>query len=313
VAAADVAVEVVVDVKREAGAMKHMPIRRAAAAFACVAALGAPLLAHAQAAYATPEQAADALIEAVVKDDTKAMAHVLGKDWRSLMPLGGVDPADRKIFVDKAREARTVKVEGKVAALAVGNDRWVLPIPVRQSDAGQWRFDVQGGRERVLERRIGLNERSAMLAALAYVDAQRDYALADRNKDGVLEYAQRFNSSPGKRDGLIWSTKLGDESPLGEAYVPARAGEGYHGYHFRILTGQGAGAPGGARSYLIGGRMVRGFALVAWPVQYDRTGVMSFLINQDGKLYERDLGPDTATAVAKIKVFDPTDWKPVAP
>jgi hypothetical protein len=293
--------------------MKLTPFRRAAGTLACAAALAAPLAALAQATYPSAEAAADALIDAVAKSDHKAMAHVLGKDWQRLMPPGGVDAADRQAFVDKARQSRTVKVEGKMGALVVGNDGWVLPIPLQQTDAGPWRFDIRGGYDKVLERRIGLNERSAMQAALAYVDAQRDYALADRNKDGVLEYARRFNSSPGKRDGLIWSTKLGDESPLGEAYVPARAGDGYHGYHFRILTGQGKGAPGGARSYLIGGRMVSGFALIAWPVQYDRTGVMSFLVNQDGKLYERDLGPQTGTVVQKITVYDPTDWKPVSP
>jgi len=293
--------------------MKLTTIRRAAGTVACVAALAAPLPTLAQASYPTAEAAADALIDAVAKSDHKAMAQVLGKDWQRLMPPGGVDVADRQAFVDKARQSRVVQVEGKRGALVVGSDGWVLPIPLQQTEAGPWRFDIRGGYDKVLERRIGLNERSAMQAALAYVDAQRDYALADRNKDGVLEYARRFNSSPGKRDGLIWSTKLGDESPLGEAYVPSKAGEGYHGYHFRILTGQGKGAPGGARSYLIGGRMVSGFALIAWPVQYDRTGVMSFLINQDGKLHERDLGPQTSTVVQKITAYDPTDWKPVSP
>jgi hypothetical protein len=282
--------------------------------FVCAAVFAAaPLLARAQAGYATPEQAADAFIEAIAKSDSKALAHVLGKDWQQLAPPGGAPAENRQLFVDKARESRVVKVEGNRAALAVGSDAWVLPIPLVRNDAGQWRFDPRGGYDKVLERRIGLNERSAMQAALAYVDAQRDYALADRNKDGVLEYAQRFTSRAGKRDGLIWSPSLGDESPLGEAYLPPRAGEGYHGYHFRILTGQGKGAPAGARSYLIGGRLVSGFALIAWPVRYGHTGVMSFIVNQDGKLYERDLGLQTTAAAGKVKVFDPQDWNPAQP
>jgi hypothetical protein len=163
-------------------------------------------------------------------------------------------------------------------------------------------------------RRIGANERAAMQAMLAYVDAQREYALTDRNADGVLEYAQKLISSPGKRDGLIWSTQLGDESPLGEDFAPTKAGQGYHGYQFRILSGQGSAAPGGARSYRIGSRMVSGFALLAWPVAYGRTGVMSFIVNQSGLVYERDLGPGTTAAAAAIQRFNPdAGWKPARP
>jgi len=184
-----------------------------------------------------------------------------------------------------------------------------LPGAAGRTAEGQWRFDVSGGRQALLERRIGANERSAIQAALAYVDAQRDYASADRNGDGVPEYARKLLSSTGKRDGLIWSAKLGDESPLGEEFLPARPGSGYHGYRFKVLEAQGPKAAGGARSYLIGTRLLSGYALVAWPVLYGQSGVMSFIVNQDGAVYERDLGPNTGKLAAAIKQFDPDqDW-----
>jgi hypothetical protein len=269
--------------------------------------------ARAQAAYPEPETAADALIAAVKSDDGKALAKVLGSRWRELMP-NGVDPEDRQAFLDKAAQSHKVERHDGSAELSVGDDAWVLPIPLRQGSDGQWRFDPSGGRVAMLERRLGLNERSAIQAMLAYVDAQREYALADRNGDGVLEYAQRLVSSPGKRDGLIWSERLGDDSPLGEAFVPARPGQGYHGYRFRILTGQGPAAPGGARSYLIGKRMTSGFGLLAWPVKYGESGVMTFIVDQDAVVYQRDLGPDTARAAQGIKRFDPGDgWTQVRP
>jgi hypothetical protein len=196
----------------------------------------------------------------------------------------------------------------------VGTDPWTLPIPIVQSKDGQWRFDPVAARDEMAVRRIGANERSAIQAVLAYVDAQREYALVDRNGNGALEYAQKLISSPGKRDGLIWPLSLGDDSPLGEDFLPKQPGAGYHGYHYRILTGQGAQAKGGARSYLIGKRLVNGFALVAWPVKYGSTGVMSFIVNQDGQVYERNLGPQTEKAVAAITLFNPDQsWKATQP
>jgi hypothetical protein len=263
--------------------------------------------AWAQAKYAAPEQAADALIEAISKQDEATLARVLGKEWRQVVPPGSVDPADRQAFLDKARQARKVEVKDGKGELQVGEDRWALPIPIVKAKDGQWQFDTRAGLEAIIDRRIGTNELSAIRAVQAYVDAQYEYAQADRNGDGVLEYARKFASSPGKRDGLIWSTKLGDESPLGEDFVPPKPGTGYHGYRFRILTGQGPHAKGGARSYLIGNRMVSGFALVAWPVAYGKTGIKSFIVNQEGVVYERDLGPGTATAVDKITTFEPDD------
>lgn len=278
------------------------------------AAAACPLIASAQATYATPEAATDALLAAVQRHDQTAMARVLGPKWKALLPPDGVAPEDRQAFLDKVKERTQVQVDGDKAHLEVGQDPWQLPIPLVKTAAGQWRFDPAAGVEEVQTRRIGGNERFIIQAALAYVDAQRDYAAVDRNGDGVLEYARRFMSSTGQRDGLIWSPALGDRSPLGDLYAQPKPGYGYHGYTFRILEGQGPGAPGGARSYVIGKRLVSGFGLVAWPTQYGKTGVMSFLVNQDGVVYERDLGPKTAERVKAIKTFDPAEpWRKVSP
>jgi hypothetical protein len=285
-----------------------------AAALALAAALGAASPAGAQAPFATPQSAANTLIEAIATHDGEAISRLLGQDYRKLLPIGEVDPDDVTTFLQKSSQVRNVKVDGGSALLSVGNDPWTLPIPIVQGKDGQWRFDTAGGRAMLLEKRIGANERAAIQASLAFVDAQRDYAQVDRNGDGVLEYAQKLVSTPGKRNGLIWSTALGDESPLGEAFVPKKPGEGYYGYHFRILTAQGPQAKGGARSFLIGNRMTAGFALIAWPVKYGETGVMTFITGSDGAVYESDLGPGTSQAAAAIKAFNPdTSWKPAQP
>jgi hypothetical protein len=284
------------------------------AALALTLALGGLPSAQAQVPFATAEQAADALLQAIGNNDNAAMARVLGRDWKQLLPPDGVDAEERQLFVDKAGQSRKVNVTDGRGELVIGTDPWTFPIPLAQGKDGQWRFDPRGGRAAILERTIGANELSAMQAMLAYVDAQREYAQADRNGDGILEYAQKFISSPGQRDGLIWSTKLGDESPIGEAFAPSKPTEGYHGYHFRILSSQGPNAPGGERSYLIGKRLSSGFALLAWPVVYGKTGVMSFKVNQDGQVFERDLGPNTSAKAAAIKRFDPDrNWAPAKP
>jgi hypothetical protein len=288
---------------------------RATAALLVAAALALPGAVRAQAPFATPEQAADAFIDAAAVSDSSRLPVLLGRTWRQLLPPFEEMPAEnRYLFLAKAHQSRVLKVRDGRAELVVGTDPWTLPIPLAQGADGQWRFDPVGAREEIRLRRIGRNELSAMQASLAYVDAQLEYATADRNGDGFLEYAQKLASSPGKRDGLIWSRSLGDDSPLGEDYLPAQPGAGYHGYRFRILTGQGPNARGGARSYLIGKRMVSGFGLVAWPVSYGTTGIMTFIVNQAGQIYERDLGPRTATLASAIKRFDPDDsWKPVKP
>ena len=294
--------------------MKTTKMNFTAAALAFAAAIGAAAPARAQAPFATPQSAANTLIEAIATHDSEAVSRLLGRDYAKVLPIGEVDPDDVTTFLQKSSQVRNVKVDGSRALLSVGTDPWTLPIPIVQGKDGQWRFDAAGGRLLMLEKRIGANERAAIQASLAYLDAQREYAQVDRNGDGVLEYAQKLVSTPGKRDGLIWSTSLGDESPLGEGFVPKKPGEGYHGYGFRILTGQGPAAKGGTRSFIIGNRMTAGFALIAWPMKHGETGVMSFIVSSDGTVYERDLGPGTAKAAAGIKTFNPdAGWKPVQP
>ena len=287
---------------------------RGCATLALVAVLGAGPAAFAQAPFATPQSAANTLIEAIATHDGDAVSRLLGKDWKRFVPVGDIDPDDVTTFLYKSSQVRNIRVDGNRALLTVGTDPWTLPIPIVQGTDGQWRFDPVGAREMMAAKRIGANERAAIQASLAYVDAQREYALADRDGDGVLEYAQKLISTPGKRDGLIWSQALGDDSPLGEGFLPKKPGDGYHGYHFRILTAQGAAAKGGARNYVIGRSMTAGYALIAWPVKYGETGVMSFIVSSDGVVYERDLGRDTAQAVAVTKTFNPeAGWAPARP
>jgi len=286
-------------------ALNFKTLRLAALIAAGTALAGA---AAAQQAFSTAQAAGDALVKAVGARDTRAISRVLGPDWRALLPPEGLHSEEADLFVAKAAQSHSVTTQDGRGDLLVGQERWLFPVPLVQT-GGQWRFDPSGGREAVIARRIGTNELSAMQAILAYADAQRDYASADRNGDGVREYAQRFESSPGQRDGLIWSQSLGDESPLGEAFTPDDPNVGYHGYRFRILRGQGAAAPGGARSYMVGRQMTGGFAIVAWPVNYDRTGVMTFIANQDGVIYERDLGPDSGLAATQIIEYNPgPEW-----
>jgi hypothetical protein len=183
-----------------------------------------------------------------------------------------------------------------------------------------WRFDTKAGAEEMRLRRIGRNELAVMQVMLAIYDAEKEYARVDRNRDGVLQYAAKFTSSPGKQDGLYWPTKANEpQSPLGPAVVAARTAgggsdAGYYGYRYKLLTGQGKNAPGGAYDYTVRGRMIGGFAAVAWPVKYGDTGVMTFMVSHDGVVYEKDLGPDTAARAAAITRFDPdSSWQKVDP
>jgi hypothetical protein len=214
----------------------------------------------------------------------------------------------------------------KHMVLEVGTDFWPFPIPLVQTN-GQWRFDAEAGREEILNRRVGRNELEVLAVMRAYVQAQREYASKDRTGDEVLKYAQKLASSPGKTDGLYWPTDLnGETSPLGPLIGQART-EGYfagspstdtgpqpfHGYLFKILTRQGKHAPGGKYDYIINGNMIGGFALVAWPADYGESGIMTFIVNQQGRVYERDLGPDTAKQASKMKSYDPAPSWLVSP
>ncbi|HWX20532.1 MAG TPA: DUF2950 domain-containing protein, partial [Candidatus Binatia bacterium] len=199
-----------------------------------------------------------------------------------------------------------------------GADAWPFPIPLAKAD-GQWRFDTEAGRQEVLNRRVGGNELGALSVCRAYLEAQREYAAKDRDGDEVLEYAQRLRSTPGKHDGLYWPLRAGDEqSPLGPLIAAARV-EGYrrqarimtdepspyHGYYFKILTKQGKHAPGGKYDYIINGHMIGGFALAAWPAEWGNSGVMSFIVNQQGKIYEKNLGPKTAMLAKAMTRYEP--------
>jgi Protein of unknown function (DUF2950) len=270
---------------------------------------------YAQQAFSSPEAAATAFADAVATSDHQALGKVLGADWRRFIPTNGVDMDDVYRFLAAwAKSHKIVADNPSEAHLAVGESGWTLPIPiVKRGDA--WHFDTRAGADEIRTRRIGRDELAAMQASLAYYDAQKDYALVDHNGDGVLEYAQRLVSTPGKRDGLYWAALPGEsDSPLGPLFGDDKPGDDFHGYYFRTLKAQGPSAPGGAYDYLINGRMVAGFALVAWPVKYGDTGVMTFMVSHDGKLYERDLGPGTDGAARTMQRFDPgAGWQVVTP
>ena len=288
----------------------------AVATAAIAAALGVlPTLAGAQQSFASPEAAAQALVDAVATSDDVALAAVLGANWQRYIPTAGVDKDDVYAFLAGwARSNRIVRDGSDTAHLAIGADDWTLPIPIVQR-SGKWRFDARAGADEIRTRRIGRNELAAMQASLAYYDAQKEYATQDRNGDGVLEYAQRIISTPGTQDGLYWAELPGeDASPLGPVFGDDQPGDDYHGYLFKVLAGQGASARGGAYDYRIKGRMTAGFGLLAWPVRYGDTGVMTFMLSHYGKLYQKDLGPNTTAVARSMSRFDPdASWQEVKP
>jgi Protein of unknown function (DUF2950) len=279
-------------------------------------------LAQAQQRFKTPEEAVDALVKAARSGDSKSVVSILGPGSQELVSSG--DPVEdaevRKEYL-AAYDAghRIVAESGKPSVLVIGPNDWPFPIPMVQRD-GQWIFDVPAGREEVLARRIGRNELSTMKAMLAYWDAQQDYADMNKSKSGQAVYAQRIISSPGKKDGLYWPTS-GNEppSPLGEAVAAATqrgyrpgAGEPYHGYRYKILLRQGPTAPGGAVDYIVKGDMIGGFAAVAYPAEYGNSGIMTFIINHEGDIYEKDLGDGTARIASQMTSFNPDHtWRKV--
>ncbi len=267
--------------------------------------------------FATPEAAADALTDAIRRDDSKAVGAILGSGWRDLVLGRPEDEAQlREKFLEAWDARHKVVVDGNKATIEAGTTGWTGPIPIVR-DGDQWRFDTEAGRQEITARRIGRNELSVIQSLLALVDAQHDYAALDPMKVGAPVYARRLLSSPGRRDGLYWDTAPGEpESPIGPALATAQAHgqggteDGYYGYRFRLLYAQGPDAPGGAYDYLVKDRMIGGFAILAWPIRYDDTGVMTFMVNQDGVVYEQDLGPDTATKAAAITTYNPdTAWE----
>ena len=271
-----------------------------------------------QKSFATPEEAARALAGAYRKADRKTVAEILGDKAKRLVFSGDpvIDQHERDWFLSLYREGYEVVAEGKNSAvLQLGKDGEPYPIPLIKKDA-RWRFDSSEGHEDLLSRRISKAELTALNVVGAYVDAQREYHQRDHKGGGTLEYAQRFRSTPGQEDGLYWGEASGKaegpiamlvEAAVKEGYQPSKEGERpvFRGYVYKILTAQGPGANGGAREYVVNGRMTEGFALVAFPVRYGVSGIMTFMVNQDGAIYQKDLGPKTVEAGRQMMRFDP--------
>ncbi|HMK69073.1 MAG TPA: DUF2950 domain-containing protein [Stellaceae bacterium] len=290
----------------------------AAFALALIAGSGAAIAAKSSVpTFATPDEAFGKFAAAVKANDSAAMIKVLGPDAKGLVGSGDpvADKTAREKFMAQYDAAHKIASKGdNQAILVIGSDEWPFPIPVVKTGT-TWHFDVKAGKEEILNRRIGGNELDAIQVCLAYVDAQREYATKDRDNDGFIEYAQKFLSSPGKQDGLYWPAENGaEESPLGPGIVEAQAqgytfkqGERtpYHGYYYKILKAQGPHAPGGAQDYVIKGHMMAGFALVAFPATYGNSGIMTFIVNYDGVVYQKDLGPNTAAIAEKMTRYDP--------
>jgi hypothetical protein len=294
-------------------------------AFAAVSPLAA---AATQKTFATPEAAVDALIAANRGNQIGKLLDILGPQSAELIHSG--DPiADRRArerFVAAYDKAHKLERDSdNKAILIVGEDEWPLPIPLIRTRA-RWRFDTKAGAEEILNRRIGRNELTVIEVCRAYVAAQREYAVKNLGPGGSAEYTQHFMSTIGERDGLYWPVKAGEEeSPLGPLIARARAAgyrpgtphlkpRPYYGYYFRILTQQGQNAPGGARNYIVNDHMTGGFALIAYPATYADSGIMTFIVNQDGIVFQKNLGPDTASIARQITQYDPdATWQASEP
>jgi hypothetical protein len=292
-------------------------------------ALAAPAAPPKQRRFASPEEALQALGKAVKAADQAEMTAIFGPDREKLLSGDPVEDANalKRLASSLEKSATLEKVDDAKYTVLVGEDRWPSPIPIVK-DGKKWRFDTAAGIEEVLNRRIGQNELSAIMTCRAYVVAQWEYFAETKGttKDGLAVYAQKFTSTPGKRDGLYWEAgEGGARSPMGSLVAEARA-EGYplglaksgdapkrspyHGYFFKILKAQGPHAPGGKFSYVINGNMIAGYALIAYSDEWGRSGVMTFIVNQQGRVYQKNLGPDTATLAAAMAEYDPDpSWK----
>jgi len=279
-----------------------------------------------QKTFRSPEEAVKALAEAVKGNETKELLAIFGPSGRELISSGDevADKTGRERFI-KAYEEMNKLVNEKDARviLHVGDGDWPFPVPIIKK-GDYWIFDTMAGKGEILDRRIGRNELNAIQVCLAYVDAQREYAMKDRDTDKLPEYAQKFVSDGGKKNGLYWEAKEGEpQSPLGplmakatkEGYTGKKSGgkrSPYHGYYYRILKAQGKTARGGEYDYIVKGKMIGGFALVAYPAEYGNSGIVTFIVNQDGVVYEKDLGKDTEKIATAMKKFDPEKtWKKV--
>lgn len=293
--------------------------------FALVAAVCYPLPVNAAKtahnSFASPEEAVKALVEALRADDSKNINAIFGPGAKDVLSSGDPvqDKAGRQEFLKLYDVKNSLVTESKSkVVLQVGPDDWPFPVPVVKKGK-KWSFDTKKGKQELINRRIGRNELSTIQTCLAYVDAQREFAVSDPDGDGIPEYAQKFVSTPGKKDGLYWETKPGEtESPFGDLFAKAtkegyKAGDKpipYHGYYFKILLAQGKDAPGGSIDYVVKGRMIGGFAMVAYPAQYGASGIMTFIVNHDGVVYQKNLGKSTAAIAEAMKTYNPdTSWK----
>ncbi len=277
--------------------------------------------AAAQPTYPTPEAAMQAFRAAVDGEGGKGLLDLFGKQYEA--DLIGGDPAEARQSIAALRrmaaQSMTLAPDGEDRmTIVMGRRGWPMPIPLIKGAEG-WTFDIKAGLQEITDRRVGRNELAVIDFCKAYIDAQRQYASADHDGDGVLEFSQRLKSTNGKQDGLFWQTGTDEvASPLGpfvasaEQYLQERKeGEPFRGYHFRILKEQGAHPPGGKYSYVINGNMIAGFGLIAWPADYRRSGIMTFLCGHNGQILEKDLGPETAKLASAITVYDPDKtWAP---
>jgi hypothetical protein len=275
--------------------------------------------------FATPEQAVSVLIDTVRAGDLPALVALFGPDGQDLVDTSdsATGRRNREVFVAAVNEGWQLAEAGADRKeLTLGNEAWPFPVPLVKRAEG-WSFDAAAGREEILARRIGRNELAVIGICQTYVKAQRAYALTGHEGKPAGRFARRFGSEPGTHNGLYWPAARGERrGPLGdliaqaeaEGYTPGRGGREpapLHGYYFRILDGQGPAAPGGVASYVVDGALSGGFALIAWPAHYDASGVMTFIVNQDGRVYEKDLGPDTRAAATGITRYDPdATWHP---
>jgi hypothetical protein len=264
--------------------------------------------AYAQKNFSSPEAAMDAFGDAVLKDREDVLRAIFGNDFRELIPPIGAQVRDT--FVAQWAKSHVIEpTDTRHARIAVGDDGWTFPIPLVRTEQG-WHFDTRAGADVMRARRIGRNELAVIQTMLVIYDAQREYAQTNHDGEGVLAYAAKMVSSPGKHDGLYWPAGPDDTaSPLGEAFVNASSriaqNAGYYGYHFKLLESQGPHAPGGAYHYVVGGKLFGGFAVIAWPVKYGETGIKTFMVSHAGQVYERDLGPGSAARAEATKSFDP--------
>jgi len=277
------------------------------------------------ASFKTPQEAVDAFVTALQKGDDAELKKLLGPDVEDLLSSGDAvqDQSDRQVFLDRYKAKHSLSDAGNgTMELVVGDQDWPFAIPVVEHD-GKWRLDGAAGADELVYRRVGQNELGAIAVSRGFVNAENEYASAGRDGDPAGIYALKLVSDEGMHNGLYWPTAEGeDPSPAGP-FLASAANEGYHfgagrvpyhGYYYRLLYAQSANANGGAKDYFADGVMTEGFALVAWPADYGASGVQTFIVNQDGVVFQKDLGEDTATAVEAIKSFDPdSSWTALAP